>query len=164
MKDLTEDNQLETADLVSVHLPDVKNHHLVRASDIVFRSRGKTTTTAVVDQEIGKAVIASPLIRIRVKSHNILASYLSWFINQSSAQAYFASHAKGTAVKMISKHAIENLDVPVPPLECQQKIVDIANLSAKEGRLLTALAKKRRQYAEGVLMKLAQSEAQEKTP
>lgn len=155
MKDIDEHSRLRTEDLVRVLMPDVKEHHLVLPQDIVFRSRGYTTTSALIHQDPGAAILAAPLLRIRVKKRQVLPSYLNWYINQSTAQAYLTSRAKGTSVPMISKHAVEEMEVIVPPLERQKRIVELAALASTEQRLLKKLAEKRNQYMRGILMQFA---------
>jgi restriction endonuclease S subunit len=56
---------------------------------------------------------------------------------------------------MISKQALEHLEVIVPPLEQQHRIVALAALATEEQRLLKELAGKRKQYMEGILMQIA---------
>lgn len=155
MKDLTENNQLQTRDLVRILMPSVKDHHLVQVEDIVFRSRGQTTTSVVINQELDKTVIAAPLLRIRVKVDKVLPAYISWYINQPAAQAYLAGHARGTAVPMIGKQTVEEMEIMIPPLMQQQKILELAELAAQEQQLLRKLAHKRKQYWGGILMQLA---------
>lgn len=155
MKDIDEHSQLRTEDLVRVLMPDVKEHHLVLPQDIVFRSRGYTTTSALIHQDPGAAILAAPLLRIRVKKRQVLPSYLNWYINQPTAQAYLTSRAKGTSVPMISKHAVEEMEIVVPPLERQKKIVELATLASSEQRLLKKLAEKRNKYMRGILMQFA---------
>ncbi|GAB4364107.1 MAG: hypothetical protein Kow0060_21100 [Methylohalobius crimeensis] len=159
MKDLSEDNRVECGELFQIDMADLKDRHLVKRGDIVLRSRGQTNTSALIDQEIVPTVVAAPLLRIRVKTKEVLPGYLSWFINQPMSQTWLASHAKGTAVRMISKQVLENLEVIVPPLTQQHRIIALAALAKEEQRLLKELAEKRRQYMEGILMLLA-SESQ----
>lgn len=155
MKDLTDDDRVKSSDLIRINMADLKERHLVESGDLVFRSRGQTNTSALVDQDIGTAVIAAPLLRIRSDHAKVVPGYLCWFINLPSTQARLASHAKGTAVRMISKHALDNLDVVIPPLEQQHRIVELATLAADEQRLIKELAIKRKQYMERILMQVA---------
>jgi restriction endonuclease S subunit len=68
----------------------------------------------------GKAVVAAPLLRIRITSPDrILPEYLNWYISQRDAQVFFNSSAKGTLQKMISKQAIEELEISLPSLAPQ---------------------------------------------
>ena len=159
MKDLLQDNTVGCKKLVKIEMETVKEHHLAQKGDLVFRSRGQITTAAILLEDPGKAVVAAPLLRIRItKPDKILPEYLKWYISQRDAQIFLASRAKGTVQKMIGKQSIEDLEVYLPTLEQQRNIVDLANLSARERAILSTLAKKRDQYISTVLMQLAKGE------
>ncbi len=59
---------------------------------------------------------------------------------------------------MISKDALESLEVLVPSLERQMAIVELASLAELEQTLVEKLAKKRQQYIAATLLKLAEGE------
>ena len=159
MKDLLDDNTVGCDDLVRISMEAMKDHHLVQRGDLVFRSRGSLTTAAVLLEDPGKAVVAAPLLRIRVtKPDKILPEYLNWYISQRDAQIFLTSRAKGTVQKMISKQSIEDLKVVLPSLEKQKAIIELASLSAREQALLHTLADKREQYISTVLMQFAKGE------
>lgn len=156
MKDLQDDNVVSCHELVKIDLDDVKEHHIARKNDLVFRSRGLVTTSAMLHEDPGKAVIAAPLLRIRITMPDkVLPEYLNWYISQREAQIYLTSRAKGTVQKMISKQAIEEMEVTLPTLEKQKSIAALAKLSAREQTLLKLLADKREQYVSAILMQMA---------
>jgi hypothetical protein len=158
MKDLTDDNRVDCGRLALVETVHPKAHHVVRPGDLVFRSRGLTTTSAILKDDPGVAIVSAPLLRIRVKEETVLPEYLNWFISQESAQSYLTSRAIGTAQKMITKEALESLKVDLPPLQRQRMITELAALATEEQALLSKLAAKRGQYISTILMKLAQGE------
>lgn len=159
MKDLLDDNTVSCNDLVKIDMKGVKEHHLAKRGDLIFRSRGLSTTTAVLLEDPGNAVVAAPLFRIRVtKADKILPEYLNWYISQRDAQIYLTSRARGTVQKMISKQAVEDLEVALPSLENQKRILELAMLAAREQSLLQELADKRNQYLSEVLMRVAKGE------
>lgn len=159
MKDLSQDNTVDCSGLMKIDLEKIKNHHLAQKGDLVFRSRGQVTTAAVLVTDPGKAIVTAPLLRIRVnKADTILPEYLNWYINQRDAQIFLTSRAKGSAQKMISKQAIEDLEVYLPSIEQQKIVVELAALASREQVLLTTLAKKREQYISTALMQFAKGE------
>lgn len=156
MKDLLDDNTVGCDDLVSIDLDTVKAHHLAQRGDLVFRSRGQVTTSALLLEDPGKAVVAAPLLRIRVtKPNKLLPEYLNWYISQRDAQIFLTSQARGSVQKMISKETIEDMEVALPSLETQKNIVELAVLSAREQSLLQKLADARKQYLNATLMRMA---------
>lgn len=159
MKDLLDNNTVGCDGLVRINMEAMKEHHLAQRGDLVFRSRGSLTTAAVLLEDPGKAVVTAPLLRIRVtKKDLVLPEYLNWYISQRDAQIFLTSRAKGTVQKMISKQAIEDLEVALPSLEKQKNIVELAMLIAREKALLHKMADKREQYISTVLMQFAKGE------
>jgi len=156
MKDLTDQNRVDCSTLARVDMMKPKEHHLAKPGDLIFRSRGLTSTSAILLDDPGIAVVAAPLLRIRVSDHGILPDYLNWFIRQASAQAFLTSHAKGTAQKMISKETLEGLEVFAPPLVRQQTIVEITAMAEQEQHILEKLAERRHQFISTHLIRLAQ--------
>ncbi|PWW81280.1 hypothetical protein CR164_11100 [Prosthecochloris marina] len=160
MKDLRDDNNtVDCKNLVRIDMDRVKEHHFARKGDLVFRSRGLVTTSAVLLEDPGRAVVAAPLLRIRINDCDmVLPEYLNWYIGQREVQLFLDSRAKGTFQKMIGKEAIEDLEVFLPVLEKQKCIVEVAKLSDHEQALLHEIAEKKDQYISAVLMQLAKGE------
>ena len=156
MKDLTEHNLLNSDEIVTIEMNNLKDKHKVALNDIAFRSRGLASTAALINKKIDNAVIAAPLFHIRVnESKKLNPAYLCWFINQPTSQATLLSKATGTAQKSIRKATLENLEITIPPLKTQLKIVNLERLAVTEENILTTLADKKRQLMEGILMRLA---------
>lgn len=159
MKDLRDDNTVDCVGLAKINMEEVKEHHLAQRGDLIFRSRGLVTTSALLLEDPGKAVVAAPLFRIRVtRPDKVLPEYLNWYISQRDAQISLTSQAKGSVQKMISKQVIEDLEVALPSVEVQKSIVELAALSAREIKLLHTLANKREQYISAALMQFAKGE------
>jgi len=158
MKDLTNANRVDCSELARVDMDLPKEHHLVRPGDLIFRSRGLTSNSALLADDPGGAVLAAPLLRIRIKGGTVLPEYLNWFISQQPAQAYLTSCSAGTALKMISKQSLENMDLFIPPLDRQRLIVELAALEEEEQRIIKELAKKRTQYISKTLLQIAQGD------
>jgi restriction endonuclease S subunit len=159
MKDLPDNNTVNCDKLTRINMKTIKQHHLAIKGDLIFRSRGLTTTSAILSENPGKAVIAAPLLRIRVcKPDKVLPEYLNWYINQRDAQRYFTSRQEGTSVNMISQKQLKEMPVVVPHLEQQKNIVELASLSAQEQNILNTLAEKRKQYISATLMQFVKGE------
>ncbi|UZD55210.1 restriction endonuclease subunit S [Caldimonas aquatica] len=156
MKDIDDANLLHPEGLARIHMPDLKNRHLVRAGDLLFRSRGVTNSAALVGADIGRAVLAAPMLLIRPNTELVEPAYLQWFINHPATQAALAGRAAGTAVKMIGKGVLDSLEVALPPLERQRLIVEVAQFSSREAALLEELRGRRKALIEGILLREAQ--------
>jgi hypothetical protein len=153
MRDIDDANLLHAEAAIRVALPKGKPHHLLRAGDLLFRSRGRSNGAALVLDGIGLAVLSSPMLLIR--PHGVLPEYLCWYINASTTQAQLAALAEGTSVRMISAEALKALDVPLPPRTAQRRIVQAAALAEQEQALLTRIGTLRQRLLTNRLMKFA---------
>lgn len=156
MKDIDDANLLHPEGLARVQMPDLKDRHLVQEGDLLFRSRGVTNSAALVGGGLGRAVLAAPMLLIRPKTEVVEPAYLQWFINHPATQAVLAGQAAGTAVKMIGKRVLDDLQVVLPPLEKQRLIVEVARLASREAALLEELRGRRKALLEGILLRSAQ--------
>lgn len=153
MKDIDDANLLHTEEAIRVTLPQVKARHLLRAGDLLFRSRGRSNGAAQVLEGIGPAVLSAPMLLIRPRA--VLPAYLCWFINAPTTQAQLAALAEGTSVRMISAEALKALEIPLPSLATQQHIVQAAVLAQQEQALLQRIATLRQHLTTQLLMKFA---------
>ncbi|WP_301100374.1 restriction endonuclease subunit S [Propionivibrio sp.] len=157
MKDIDDASLLHLEDAVRVNMPDFNEHHLIRQGDLVFRSRGRTNSVALISEDMGPAVLAAPMLLIRPV--DVLPAYLLWYINLPAIQAALAAQAEGTAVRMISKAALEQLEIVIPPLATQRRIVEIGQLASLEARIASELIDRRKALVDGILMRKAQDAA-----
>ena len=155
MKDIDDAELRNVQDAIRVLLPEGKAHHLIHEGDLIFRSRGRSNSVALVTADIGRAVLAAPMLLIRPRG--VVPAYLMWFINLPATQAALASLSEGTSVRMISKEAIQDLNVVVPSLARQRQIVAVATLEHQEAALLADLAAQRKRLIDGVLMRYAKN-------
>ena len=158
MKDIDDCNLLHTDGLVRIEMPELAQRHMVRPGDLLFRSRGGSNPVALVAADLDRTVLASPMILIRPRARILKPEYLHWFLNHPDTQKALISFAAGSAVKMISKSALEQLAVVVPPLAVQTQIVELARLAAEEERLTNAVRERRKLLFERTLMQRAQTE------
>lgn len=161
MKDLSDNNSVifERAFRVDGRYPPSA---ALQKGDLVFRSRGQVNTAALIEGDCHKAICAAPLIRIRPDQQKVIPEYLRWYINQPTSQNYLRSRAKGTTVQMISKQALDQMEILLPSMEQQKIIAEYCQLSAQEDHLLSQLNEKREAYNNSVLMQLASQPQQTK--
>ncbi|MFZ5561797.1 MAG: restriction endonuclease subunit S [Pseudomonadota bacterium] len=160
MKDVDDANLLHVENSVRLALPKRGEHHLLRPGDLLLRSRGRSNGVALVADGLPPAILAAPMIRIRPDTSKVLPAYLNWFMNSPAGQAQIAAKAEGTLVMMISVDEIKSLEVPLPSLERQAAIADVAQLAQREHQLLSEIAGLRERTTHHILM----NEAKKATP
>lgn len=159
MKDLLDDNTVDCSGLMKIDMQTPKEQHFARIGDLVFRSRGQINTSAVILENPEEAIVASPLIRIRITNpETVLPEYLNWYISQTDAQRYLTSMQAGTSVNMIRNKQLEQMPVHIPSLSIQKSIVELAALSTRERTILNTLAELQDKYISTLLIQLAKED------
>ena len=148
--------------LLRVHLGGRLDRYKAAKGDVLFRSRGTQNIAVAVDARFVEPVVAVlPLMILRPDPSILLPEYLAWAINQPAAQRQLGAGAQGTNLRMVQKAALERVEIDVPDLAAQQRIVAVANLATQEEILLHALATTRRRLAN---LRLAQFAAGKPSP
>lgn len=136
----------------------LSDRYFVRGGEVVFRSRGEPNTAAAIGDVLPEpAVVIVPLVIVRPDRERVLPEYLAWAINQPDAQRRLAAEAQGTSLRMIPMAVLENLDIAVPDLPTQRRIVELNALARQEGRLLRELAARREQLVRTILGEAAKA-------
>lgn len=88
---------------------------------------------------------------LRPKPDIVSAEYLAWAINHPKTQRFFDSVARGTKLRMVSRASLEQLDLDIPDLETQKKIVAIDALAERERVLSARIAGMRKELTSRIL-------------
>ncbi len=127
-------------------LEDIKQRYLVSSGDVLFRSRGERTTACALDERFSEpAVAVSPIVILRPDTSLVLPDYLAWSINQRAAQRHLDDDARGTSMRMVPKSALDSMEIDLPDIETQRRIIALDDLARREHRLSQRLAETRRQ-------------------
>lgn len=133
-------------------LDKLSDRYFVRGGEVVFRSRGEPNAAAAIPDPLPEPVVVIvPLVIIRPDIDRVLPEYLAWAINQPDAQRRLGAEAQGTSLRMIPMAALEDLDIAVPDLPTQKRIVELDALARQEGQLLRRLAALREKLVSAIL-------------
>lgn len=144
---------IQTAGLIRVDLERVRERDLLKPGDVLFRGRGANYRCVVAGDLPPGAVAAAPLHVLTVTRAGILPDYVAWYVNQPLCQAALAAEARGTHVPSVSREAFARLEVPIPPLAEQHRVVEINRLLREERRLCEELARRRERLASEELLR-----------
>ena len=156
LRDVQGDDKAGSGSLHRYQFEKLPERQLVCGGEVIFRSRGEPNTATVVSASLSEpAVVIVPLVIIRPNRDVVLPEYLAWAINQPEAQRRLDAEAQGTSMRMIPLSALERLDIPLPDLDTQSRIVAIRALAKHESSLLRELADCRERLTSLVLKELA---------
>ena len=130
---------------------------LLRSGDILFMGRGsRNFSILLTDVPDGLIVAAASFFIIRVHSNALLPAYLSWYLNTGSLRNYFQRHrGKGVHMPVVRRSVLENVELPIPSIEIQNKIVEINSLSRVEQGIVKVLSDKRQLLVETACLQAA---------
>ncbi|UUX93804.1 restriction endonuclease subunit S [Methanoplanus endosymbiosus] len=159
-RDILPDSTIDYNNCLRLSPFDVSDKHRVNKGDILFRSRGPDTCSAIIEEETEEAVFASPLMKIEVNDREqVLPEYLNWFLNQRPSQAYYANNRRGSVVMMISISTLSELPVFIPELKKQKGFVEFSELIKRERRTSEKLSEKREKISLAILERTMKGEA-----
>lgn len=100
----------------------------VRTGDLILSCSGTIGKTSIIKKEDDKGIINQALLILRVNSKIIDVDYLEYFLNSSFGKSKILSNSTGSAQMNICKREeFERIQIPVPSLNEQQRIVTILN-------------------------------------
>jgi restriction endonuclease S subunit len=116
--------------------------HLLKEGDLLFAAKGLNNFAVIYHTSIGKAVASSSFIIIKIKEQEkkyIQPDYLAWFISHNKQIKLMHEQQLGTTIPSISTKQLAELEIDIPPIEVQKKIVAIHQLREKEKQLTTRI-------------------------
>ena len=156
LQDVQPGGEVDPGQLARVRADHLSDKHLVRTGDVLFRSRSDHNTATALGDEFGEPTLALlPLFILRTKPGIILPQFLAWSINQPAAQRHFDKVARGTNMRMIPKSGLSTLEIDVPSVGTQHRIVAVDDLASRERDLSWRVAHRRRTWATLILNDLA---------
>ena len=158
LRDVGTDGQVPGPNFQRYDLGKLSDRYFVRGGEVVFRSRGEPNAAAAIRDPLPEPVVVIvPLVIVRPDRDRVLPEYLAWAINQPDAQRRLGAEAQGTSLRMIPMAVLENLEIAVPDLPTQRRIVELDGLARQEGQLLRQLAARREKLLSAILGEAAKA-------
>lgn len=152
IQDIGNDGEVLTEDLTRTEADNFKPEHFVQQGDVLFATRGANRRAGFIKEEMPDTIFVAQILSLRNISENIMPAYLAWYLNQTPAQAYFESNASGSLIQNIRIDVLKDLEISIPSLEDQRRILEIHRLRIREKKLVEEIQMKRDQITEQTLM------------
>jgi restriction endonuclease S subunit len=128
---------------------------LLQEGDVLFMGKGSAPFACTVRGVTGPTVAGGMFYILRPDTRRVLPDYLAWVLsNEQTLEKLKIASGTGVAMPVIRRSELEKLKIPVPPLETQQRIGELQELSRREMDLVNELAEQKQILAEGVCKKL----------
>lgn len=134
-KNINEDGSIDYNGLTRILQLPPRTNAFVKENDVILSSRG--VFRAGVYRKKSQSIIASSSTFIlRVDNTKLLPEYLAIYLNSEVGQASIRRVLTGSSIKTILRKSLENLQIPIPSIDIQKKIIDIReNWQVQEGLL-----------------------------
>lgn len=132
LRDLTESDDWESIVPARFDFGDVKHRYFAGSGDVLFRSRGANNTASAIPEGWQHlAVVILPLMLLKPDERLIRPAFLAWSINSADAQRRLEKSIQGTALRMVPRNALAELEIDVPDLSTQDAILEAATLATR---------------------------------
>jgi len=123
----------------------INANYLTQYNDILVRLR-EPNIAVLIDENNIDLLIPSLVAIIRVDSDSVDSRFLTYYLNSTTVKRELNSSITGTAINMIKTKELEDLQIKLPSLEEQKKIVKFLDLTNKEIDLLEELKNQKEKY------------------
>ena len=144
---------------VSAQVLDDK--YFTHKGDVLVRLRTPSEAVYIEKKDEG-LLINSLLAIIRIESNTVEAKYIAYFINAKTAQRQLKLDEQNTTIPMVKTKDLENLDIVLPPLVEQKRVVALLDLAQKEQDLLQNLIHEKKQLSLTILDTIIQQHKEDK--
>lgn len=153
MKDVSDAGLLDAGSYLRIKEVSAHSRHLLKQGDVLLQSRGAKFPAGVVDAEVhGIAALGLHVLR---PGERLLPEYLAWVMNHPTTREALRSIARGSYIPFLSKADLADLKVPVPSIQTQRQIVEVARLEQETARLSAQLQNLRDEYSAAVTWRAA---------
>ncbi len=94
----------------------------LRAGDVLLSKSGTIGKVGVVRNGAVGAVAAGGLYVLRTDRDRLDPHYLAAYLDSAESRAWLQDHASGGVISHLTKRMIEELPVPIPPLQIQHQV------------------------------------------
>lgn len=133
----------------------IREEQFLKSGDVLFPNRGTRTTAIAYRLGETRALAGAQFFVLRPDVSKVLPEYLAWFLRTEQAARHFEERRKGTYVQIIQRSDLAEMTIPLPPLEKQRKIVEVAALVVEERVLMERLAAMKAKLINGQLVEVA---------
>lgn len=121
--------QLDELPRVSPEVLRFKKDDLLQQGDVLLIGKGSINHAVVWPGSAEDTLASNTLFVIRTDLQQVLPEYLAGYFNSTAAKAWFTFHQKAGTVKVLSRQALDEMVIPVPPIEVQHRMASLASAS-----------------------------------
>lgn len=123
------------------------NRSNLEIGDVLFSGTGTIGETVVIENEPSNWNIKEGVYSLKPRKEIIVSKYLVYILRSSNIALKIKDKIAGGTVKSIPMKELAKIEIPVPPLSVQHKIVEILDkFTSLEAELQAELEARKKQY------------------
>jgi restriction endonuclease S subunit len=134
-KDIADGFEIDESKLSKISYQKYKTDAILQTNDVIVSARGNFRA-GVFKGEMENAIASSSVYILRLKSDYIVPEFLSIYLNLPISQRRISKSLTGGAIKTILRKDLADLEISVPNLNDQEKIIKIYKNNKKQQELL----------------------------
>jgi hypothetical protein len=135
-KDVGEDGKIHVDEMARLtRVPGKGNPEVLRAGEIVLQTRGRSYRAALVQPTEIPLVAAGSLCILTPRASRIDPEYLVLLLNLPTMQASLRQLATGSYILNLRRSAVEEVEVPLPSLANQRRLIELGRLVRKQAEV-----------------------------
>lgn len=161
MKDVSPAGEIDWSSVIETR-PTTASPTWLADGDVLLAARGNQNR-AVLVKKPPKALAAPHWFVIRCRDNKLLPAFLVWQLNRKPAQSWFQRESAGTTTKNLRLESVAKLQIAVPPIKEQQRIIAIADAAKREREICERLMAATEELNDGLARRLLQEPRPRKT-
>lgn len=155
LKDVDKEGKIDYSSLSEFEYKEMPERFLLEKNDIIFKAKCADNSAALIDVDLENTVATAHFLVLTIQDTNqVDPTYLVMYLNSDYAQSYFKSNSNGATVPMIRLSTLQELEVPLPPLEKQREIAEAYRLVKEEKAVMEQLIQNRENQFKAYLQKV----------
>lgn len=151
-RDVNDRDEIKWSGLMRINPTGASSKNELLQNDILFLARGEANFSILIEREADPVLAANTFYIIRVVQPVVMPQFVCWWLNQVPAQEYIKLHKNVGTISFISVSKLSNLEIPIPPIEIQNKIVTLISLSRREIELTTSLQSRKSALSTAIIL------------
>ncbi len=154
--DVDQASDIEFHKLHRVRFSDIKTSAIIGPDDVIVKSKSSRPIFFKVNFPKGSYAVTDQFLIINIDKNIIDPDYLLWYFKTRKIQRYLKNRMGGTSVPFLKKTTIENMEIPVPSLKNQERIIMLDKLIKEEQRLSEDIIDHKKKIIEKVSLNIIQ--------
>lgn len=122
--------------LSKIDLQEYQTRAMIEKNDIIISSRG-SFRASIIKNNMTNTIASSSVYILRIEDKNILPEYLAIFLNSIEGQKKIKEKMTGSVIKTILRKDLENVKIPMPSKDIQNKIINLYKNNQAQQKILT---------------------------